>query len=619
MISASCPSCGSPITFQSGAALTAVCGACQSCVVREGELLRDYGKVARFQRDLSPLQLDAHGRFEQRSFRVVGVLRKARHRVRWNEWYVLFDDGQDGWIGEGNGQWFLYTARQVAPEAPALRGGAGADVTLGERHWKVMEDDEVAVVAAEGGLPFALSPGAPRRYLDLREVDGAAVATLDFADDPPTLWIGRDVTLLQLQMEGLRPFAGWSDPVLVHFAGPELSAVRALQCPACGAGIELHAPGQVPRAACAACGSLLGVTADGDEAIAELLSPSKKPPFVPTIPLGTRGRLEGIDWEVIGAMVRAVRDDGGEWPWVEYLLHNPYRGFCWLVHDTQKHWSHVEMLRGPPPVDAGPHRRWRRRTFRRFGAGRAQVKHVLGEFTWEVAVGDQAVTEDYVDPPEMLSYESQDNEVTWAVGTWKSTGDIAEAFGVSLPSAQGVAPHQPNPAHTPAARRWMALRTVVLVGSALLVCALAVMLPDREQALRRSFEVVSGENVWVTEPFRVGGSGAETLQVRLDPHLPTLPDLQLSLIHQESGAAWDWTTYGNRSAYASLQAGTYTARLALPANASPTDVGKTIDLTVTRDPGMTWPALVYLLLALATPLAWYADSLSFETRRWSNA
>ena len=70
--------------------------------------------------------------------------------------------------------------------------------------------------------------------MDLREADGARVATLDFADAEPVLWIGRDVTLVQLQMEGLRHFAGWSDPALVHFAGPELTAVRSLQCPNCG-------------------------------------------------------------------------------------------------------------------------------------------------------------------------------------------------------------------------------------------------------------------------------------------------------------------------------------------------------------------------------------------------
>lgn len=619
MISASCPSCGSPVAFPHGAALTVVCAACRSCVVREGDILRDHGRIARFQRDLSPIQLDARGTFERRGFRVAGVLRKARERVRWNEWYVAFDDGGDGWLGEGNGQWFLFGERVPLPDARRLAGGAGRTVELAGRRWRVMEDAEVAVVAAEGALPLALDPGAPARYLDLREEEGVAVATLDYADDPPVLWMGRDVTLLQLQMEGLRALAGWSDPALVHFAGPEVTAVRALQCPNCGAALELRAPGQSPVTACAFCGSTMGVDADGDLATAYLLQRASRPPFTPTLDLGARGKLKGVDWQVIGAMVRFVRDDGGEWPWTEYLLHNPYRGFCWLVEDGQGHWSHVEMLRGEPPVE-GHHRvTWRRSTFRYFQEGTAYVKHVLGEFTWEVAAGDVAQTRDYVDPPTMLSRESQEGEVTWAVGTWLDAAEVGRAFGKSLPRGRGVAPHQPNPFTAAGAGVRALARCAGLVAAALVLLAAAIVLPDKREIFSRSFEVMAGENVWVTDAFTVPGSGDETVAVRLSPHLLTSPDIQLSLIHTETGRVWDWTTWGKGTAVASLPAGAYTGRLALPVAAAASDVGRTIDLQVVHDPGWKLPAVLVFLFTLLAPVAWLADVQWFESRRWANA
>ncbi len=616
MISSSCPSCGSPLTFRSGAALTAVCDACQSCIVREGDILRDYGKVARFQRDLSPIQLDARGNLDGRSFRVAGVLRKARAAVRWNEWYIVFDDGTDGWIGEGNGQWFAYGERVEVPIARLPREGAGGKLTVGDKTWVVMEDDEAAVVAAEGSLPFPVAPDVRSRYLDLRQADGPRVATLDFADEPPALWIGRDITLVQLQMEGLRAFAGWSDPALVHFAGPELTAVRALQCPNCGGALSIRAPGDTQRLGCPYCGATLAVDADGDLATAELIARAEKAAFKPALPLGSRGTLRGIDWVVIGAMVRYVVDEG-EWSWTEYLLHNPYRGFAWLVEDTQHHWSFVEPLRGEVPRGDGTVARLKDRTFRRFQVGDAFVRHVLGEFTWEVARGDRARTVDYVDPPTMLSLERTDREVTWSVGTWLPVSEVAAAFKLKLHPSTGVAPHQPNPNKDPAVVNRTILRGGLLLIVAALLMVLAFVLPARQPLLAHEYLVVAGENAWVTDTIEL--DGAATVDVTVSSTLPASRDVQVSLIHTGTGQVWDWTPYGNATATANLAAGTWSGRVALATPAVDGDAGKSLGLKVVRDPGWTLPAILLFVYALLAPVLYFLDVSQFEQKRWANS
>lgn len=623
MITASCPACGSPIAFASGAALTAVCPQCTSCVVREGDILRDWGRIARFQRDLSPIQLDATGNVGGRRFRVAGGIRKARDRVRWNEWYVVFDDGGDGWIGEGNGQWFVFPERVELRRLAPPTAAAGSEITLADRTFQVMENAEAAIVAAEGNLPYGLHPGEPRRYLDLRETaeggGGARFATLDLDEDGPVLWLGRDVTLVQLQMEGLRAFAGWSDPVLVHFAGPQVEGVRTLQCPACGSPVSLHAPGQTPQVNCAWCGSSLAVDADGADTDLAVIQRLEKATWRPPLPLGKRGRLRGTDWAIIGAMTRYVQDEGGTWEWAELLLHNPYRGFAWLVQDTQRHWSFVEPLRGAVPALSRGGLAWKGARFRRFQTGTARVRHVVGEFTWEVAAGDTADTADWVAPPTMLSREQADGETTWSVGTWLPHTEVEKAFGQAVPSPDGVAPHQPNPAKDPAAVRRAWLRGGVLVAWAVAVFLLAVILPDRATVYDRRFEVVNGENVWVTEPFVIPGSGTETVAVKLGAKLPSQPDLLVSFIEADSGAVWDWTTYGDAVATARLPAGTWTARVASAVPLSGADLAETVHLEVVHDPGaMTLPTLL-LLYALAAPLLWFVDVNQFEQRRWANA
>ena len=71
---APCPGCGAPVEFQSAQSTHAVCGYCQSIVVREGEVLKRIGKMAELFDDHSPLQLGASGRIDGKPFTLVGRL-----------------------------------------------------------------------------------------------------------------------------------------------------------------------------------------------------------------------------------------------------------------------------------------------------------------------------------------------------------------------------------------------------------------------------------------------------------------------------------------------------------------------------------------------------------------
>ena len=59
---APCPGCGAPVEFKSAQSTHAVCGYCQSTVVRSGDVLTRLGKMAELFDDHSPLQLFASGR-----------------------------------------------------------------------------------------------------------------------------------------------------------------------------------------------------------------------------------------------------------------------------------------------------------------------------------------------------------------------------------------------------------------------------------------------------------------------------------------------------------------------------------------------------------------------------
>jgi len=65
---ARCPSCGAPVEFKSVASVLAVCGYCQSTLLREGAELAKLGRMAELIEDRSPLQRGAEGRWKGRHF-----------------------------------------------------------------------------------------------------------------------------------------------------------------------------------------------------------------------------------------------------------------------------------------------------------------------------------------------------------------------------------------------------------------------------------------------------------------------------------------------------------------------------------------------------------------------
>jgi len=84
---------------------------------------------------------------------------------------------------------------------------------------------------------------------------------------------------------------------------PPSPAVKALACSACGAPLKVRAPGHSLSVVCASCGSVLDAK-DPDFTIIERHTQQTR--IEPRIPLGSRGKIRGEIFEVIGFLVRQV-------------------------------------------------------------------------------------------------------------------------------------------------------------------------------------------------------------------------------------------------------------------------------------------------------------------------
>ncbi len=283
-----------------------------------------------------------------------------------------------------------------------------------------------------------------------------------------------------------------------------------LSCPNCGSPVQLRAPGHTVSVVCGSCASVLDARLP---TLTILNEAAKKQNITPLIPLGTRGTLQNVEWEVIGFMQRTAADVN--YKWREYLLYNPYHGFVWLTEENG-HWNFVRtqnMLAVPGPSSA----RMGSESFSIFQTGKGKVQYVLGEFYWRVKVGYEVNTADYILPPLVLSQERDGTEVGWSVGTYTEPAEVASAFGIKeMPPRKGVYLNQPSPYG--ASKRWTRI-TYVATAVALVVLQIFTASTASEKVVFEKQLRFSGVDTtthsFISDPIKIEDGKETNLEVQL--------------------------------------------------------------------------------------------------------
>lgn len=404
-------------------------------VVRDANV-ETMGAMAELPPDLSPFRIGATGEWKGRGFEVIGRVRVEWEEGSWNEWCILYDASKIGWLAEAQG--LLMVSFQTDPGAELSTDPSayepGGQLQLAGAAWTVDDVKQSACRSSEGELPHILPPNALRLGVDLTR-GGNGFASIELSDTGAELYVGEFVEFDALKLNNLRPVPGWNAEV-----AEQENRTSALACPNCGAAVNLRAAGQTMSAVCGNCGTLIDTATPQLKIIQK--ADSAQQSFKPLLPIGQRGRLSGIEYEVIGLMQR--RDSDCRWS--EYLLFNPWQGFQWLVF-FQGHWTLATRLPAFPNraasyvVDEG-------RGYRLYAKSRAEVTGVLGEFYWKTRRGEKADVSDYISPPYVLSKEDYPDlkEFSWSRGCYLDRAVIEEGFGVkNLPSPTGIYLNQPNP------------------------------------------------------------------------------------------------------------------------------------------------------------------------------
>lgn len=308
------------------------------------------------------------------------------------------------------------------------------------------------------------------------------------------------------------------------------SHIKVFQCPDCGASITIRAAGQTVTAVCGSCGAVIDSENENLKVVQKVASRTKTTQL---IPLGQRGKVRGVLWEVIGYIDRC--DESQIYFWGEYLLFNPSHGFRWLT-EFDGHWNYVIPLKTAPKLaitkrsaeHLGRH-------YDLFHRGHAVVYYVVGEFYWQIRVGDKVEVADYVAPPEMLSCEKDAKEITWSLADYLERDEIKKSFQLeNVPTPQHIAPNQPSKhRHASVVGRMFA----VFLGT-LFLLQLYVLLSSQGKVIHNehfSFDELTPPKDRVTQNFQVP-RGSGNLEIVLSANVKnTWIEIEGELIRDSSG------------------------------------------------------------------------------------
>ncbi len=605
-----------------------VCPYCRSAIARTDRGLSDLGKGAEIAESESPLKLGLKGEFKGARFELTGRA-QLKHQLGgfWDEWYATFSNGWVGWLAEAQGRFYM-TFYQPLPQGvsiPSFEGlqlGQFVPESPSQTPLMVQEKGVAASLAAEGEIPYRLTPNEESRFADLAG-KGNAFATIDYSMEPPWIFVGQQVTLEEIGLGDAKP--GKREARRVSAA--------AIGCPNCGGPLDLAVPDKTERVSCPNCNSLLDVN-QGNLSYLHALNPSPSPhDFLH--PVGAEGTCMGdVKVKVIGAVVRSVTIDAIQYFWHEYLLYNPLTGFRWLVH-SDNHWNFVEPVNPAEVAASGTNVVYSGRTYKIFQDAPAVVEYVKGEFYWRVEQGETVRAVDYVSAPLMLSQEITSNEVNWSAGVYMTNAEIEKIFGVAdLPKPWSVAPNQPFTGSF--YYTWGALPLLLLLVVAALMIPLTgmtstvlsqqVSLPPMtnattpQTAFSQQFDLKGNRNIRLSASAPVDNSFAELDVDLVNEQSQEVESVSIPIEYYsgtDSDGSWTEGSKEQDATLSSLPGGKYTLRVEGTWQnwEQPMPVSVKVEQNVNRGVNFVCALIVLCIV----PFFGLIRKWSFESSRWKES
>jgi hypothetical protein len=559
------------------------------------------------------------------TFTVLGRLAYAHAQGTWDEWFIETKDGEIRWLAEDEGELFLESKLELKTPVPAREElQPGMQITLNDKVGVIEEIGEARCIGGEGQIPFPVQIGETYWYADGAGADGSFVFGLEYdsASGVPTVFTGR-----LLRRSDAKSVAGLGEPAAAKTG-------EVIRCDSCGKPWEGVRVETTEMIVCDACGANLKLDQAQTKVVAK--NQGKKPAF--TFEVGTPLTLEKTRYEVMGRLYYVERDESGQYPSYEYVLHNPEEGYLWLSEENGHFTISRPFHQQVNQTSSSPKSKvWvGNEAFQFYEGGSALLQWVDGALPWIAAAGEKTDYVHLIKPPEYIDREATGKEVELFRGRYVSLEEMLAAVpkGTTLPKPSGVYSCQPYvPSAWTKAFRWVGI-VFLIINIALLIYSSETENPST--ILDEKIESSQYEAEHLSKPFQVkndsavlrlgGWASVNNSWVAVDFGVVDAEDRVVGEFFDEasyysgrdSEGAWSEGSQRFSSYFRIAKAGEYRLLVHGQGGSGENGPAKKEAVTLTLQTGVTmsryfiWP----LLLAGLFVCAGWGRREAFENRRW---
>ncbi len=405
---------------------------------------------------------------------------------------------------------------------------------------------------------------------------------------------------------------------------------ETVNCEACSKPIHYFLGANAYSVICPSCGRIY----DGSNGT--LLNTNRKvtiPPKKLDIPIGTKGVLKKIPYQIIGYVKK--KEKGANYFWNEYTLFNPFYGYAGLSV-FNGHWIYfTEMNILPETLSTKAQMREDETTYDLYARYTAVVTEAVGEFPYNFTFEASRVDE-YVYPPYMITSECTNTEYFWYKGEHISPQDIKEGFGIdTLPEQSGIGSIQPFfSKFSP-----NSLINIVILSILLIITIHLYFHYTANDEIVFHKEYIIDDSIVkkeiFTEPFDLK-YGSKNLDIRISTNVDnswmysgvTLVneytgdvydvDIEAEYYHgYTDGENWSEGNPWTSKVLSQIPEGRYHFVI-FPDKQSTMSFAR-LEITATRDVSVPSNMIVVLFVILIFPIIYFYRRQNFENKRWSNS
>ena len=619
-----CPVCNSQVNYKSGETNYKVCEICNSAIERlEGAGL---AKIISIQvcksKNYNSIQIGSTGRYKDKSFAVIGCLHCDFDRYNSNRFTILFTDGKTGLLTETAGFYAIQDSIvcDFPSKLPTVKniavGTESIDLLKGQQLY--IFDKANCVKSQLEGEIFLMDNDGIFTAIELGDAAGNRYELIELKKGYFELYSVEYVGYGELFFSNLQPIN--TQPL-------------ALACDKCGKEINSKLPQYSQHCVCSYCQSWNKIVSGNKLTFNNKYFSA----FNPDLPIGSKGKIKGILYEVVGA---CIKNEAGSIDifWREYTLYNAQLGFAFIA-EYNGHFTYLKELKVSSPWPAYKDElEIDGEVFYLFNGYSFNVKSAAGEFLSPLSGGNILIRE-YIAPPVMYSAEyDAGKDLVWFKGEFISNTDVFEGFGLvekSMPPVTGVGPLQTMKLHVN--KKFLMQMSIVAVllffavelffefsAKQQIVFQNTFSLPDSTLSkgiTTASFELQkSSSNLQFTISSPVNNSWFEAAVTLVNDNTGTEYNFEKGVEYYygyTEGENWKEGSQEDDIILSGIPKGKYHMNI-FPSFGNKAEE-QFFTIAVVNDVPSTRNFFIIILLLLIYPLIMWWRSQSFEQKRWNNS